>query len=120
VTLGLLHGATPDYLLLCHHAGRSSINGYPSVAIPSLTAVRAMYETAAAWLKPTRTVGIVLNTFGLDDSAAREALRAAEHETGLPAADPVRFGAGLLVEVLESARAAEPDIVHAGSTSDGR
>lgn len=107
VTLGLLHGATPDYLLLCHHAGRAAINGYPAAAIPALSAVRAMYETAAAWLKPARTVGVVLNTFGLDEAAAKAAVRAAERETGLPAADPVRFGAGPLVDALVAARAAE-------------
>jgi uncharacterized NAD-dependent epimerase/dehydratase family protein len=103
VTLGLLHGSTPDYLLLCHHAGRTHISGYPTVAIPSLTEVRAMYETAAAWLRPTRTVGVILNTFGMSAADAHAALRAAEQETGLPATDPVRFGSGVLIDALLAA-----------------
>jgi uncharacterized NAD-dependent epimerase/dehydratase family protein len=103
VTLGLLHGATPDYLLLCHHAGRTHISGYPTVPIPSLTEVRAMYETAAAWLKPSRTVGVVLNTFGMSEADAHAALRAAEQETGLPVTDPVRFGSGVLIDALLAA-----------------
>jgi uncharacterized NAD-dependent epimerase/dehydratase family protein len=107
VTLGLVHGAAPDFLILCHQAGRPAIRGYESVPIPPLPAVRAMYEMAAAWLKPTRTVGVALNTFGLPADEARAALRAAEVETGLPAADPVRFGAGPLVDALLAAVAAE-------------
>ena len=103
VTLGLLHGARPDFLLLCHEAGRQTINGYPSVRIPPLNEVRAMYETAAAWLQPTRTVGVALNTFTLSERDAQAALHDAEAETGLPAADPVRFGAGPLVEALLAA-----------------
>lgn len=103
VTLGLLHGAAPDYLVLCHHAGRMSINGYPSVAIPPLKVVQAMNETAAGWLKPARTVAVVLNTFDLSEADARAALHTAERETGLPTADPVRFGAGPVVEALLTA-----------------
>lgn len=103
VTLGLIHGAAPDFLLLCHHAGRHAINGYPEVPIAPLSQVRAMYETAAGWLKPARTVGIVLNTFELSEADAREVLKNAERDTGLPAADPVRFGAGPLVDTLLAA-----------------
>ncbi|HEV7127300.1 MAG TPA: DUF1611 domain-containing protein [Ktedonobacterales bacterium] len=103
VTLGLVHGAAPDYLLLCHHAGRQTISGYPTVPLPSLSQARAMYETAASWLKPAPTVGVVLNTFELPEDEARAALAAAEREIGLPAADPVRFGAGPLVDALLAA-----------------
>jgi uncharacterized NAD-dependent epimerase/dehydratase family protein len=45
----------------------------------------------------------VLNTFELAEDEARAALDAAERETGLPAADPVRFGAGPLVDALLAA-----------------
>jgi uncharacterized NAD-dependent epimerase/dehydratase family protein len=103
VTLGLVHGAAPDLLVLCHDAARATIRGYPSVPIPPLSQVRAMYETAAAWLKSARTVAVALNTFHLPEQEARAALRAAEDETGLPAADPVRFGAEPLVQALVAA-----------------
>lgn len=100
VTLGLVHGAAPDFFLLCHQTGRTAIRGYESVPIPPLPEVRVMYETAAAWLKPARTVGVALNTYGLSESEAHTALRAAQDETGLPATDPVRFGAGPLIDAL--------------------
>ncbi len=99
VTLGLLHGAAPDYLILCHEAGRTHIHGY-DVAIPPLSVVRETNETAVAWLKPAPVVAIALNTARLDGDAARAAIEATSQETGLPVTDPVRFGADALLDAL--------------------
>jgi uncharacterized NAD-dependent epimerase/dehydratase family protein len=44
---------------------------------------------------------VAVNTSPIsDDDEAREALRAAEAETGLPADDPVRFGADRLLDAV--------------------
>ncbi len=102
VTLGLMHGAAPDLMVLCHQAGRTHINGYDT-PIPALPAVRRIYEDAAAWLKPAPLVAVALNTLGLSAEEARAAIGAASRETGLPAADPVRFGAGPIVDALLAA-----------------
>jgi uncharacterized NAD-dependent epimerase/dehydratase family protein len=99
VTLGLLHGAAPDMLILCTLAGRTHIRSYDT-PIPLLPAVRAMYETAAAWLKPAPMAAVAVNTFGLSEEDARVAIEAAASETGLPATDAVRFGAGPLLDAL--------------------
>jgi len=45
----------------------------------------------------------VLTYAELDDGAARAAIEAAEAETGLPADDPVRFGAAKLVDAVLAA-----------------
>jgi uncharacterized NAD-dependent epimerase/dehydratase family protein len=99
VTLGLVHGSAPDLMILCHQAGRTHISGY-DVPIPPLSEVRRIYEEAAGWLKPAPVVAVALNTLGLSDEAARTAIVDARRETGLPAADPVRFGAGPIVSAL--------------------
>ena len=43
---------------------------------------------------------IALNTSTLSEDEAREAIAAAEEETGLPADDPVRFGAERLLDAV--------------------
>lgn len=98
VTLGLLHGTAPDAMILCHLAGRTQVRHYEHRTIPPLAQVRAIYEQAAAWLKPAPVIAVALNTQYLDESPAREALAAAAAETGLPADDPVRFGADALLD----------------------
>ncbi len=100
VTLGLLHGCAPDMLILCHQAGRTMIHGYESMSIPPLARVREIYEAAAGWLKPAPVVAVALNTYGMSASEARDAIAATERETGLPTSDPVRFGAGALLDEL--------------------
>lgn len=108
VTLGLVHGACAHALVLCHQAGRTTVRGSggkqtgSEPAIPSLATLAKIYEETAGWVSPARTVGIALNTLGLDDAAARRAVTSATEETGLPACDPVRFGAGPVADVLEN------------------
>jgi uncharacterized NAD-dependent epimerase/dehydratase family protein len=102
VTLGLIHGAAPDYLVLCHEAGRTHIRQY-QVPIPPLSRVCAIYEEAAGWLKPAPTAAVALNTYSLTDEDARRAIDEAAQETGLPATDPVRYGAGAILDALQAA-----------------
>ena len=57
-----------------------------------------------AMVHPTRVVGIALNTYDLDEAAARAACEDATRETGLPATDPVRFDSAPLVDAIVEAR----------------
>jgi len=112
VTLGLLHGACADALILCHQATRDFIGDYhgrgPWVRIPPLSEVIEIYERAAAPVRPAKVIGISLNTFDLDERGARAALERAAQETGLPATDPVRFGTDPLADaVLREVMAAQ-------------
>ena len=107
VTLGLLHGSCPDAMILCHQSSRDFIGDYsgrePWVRIPPLAELVDIYERAAAPVHKSRVIGICLNTFDLAESAAREAVRHAGQETGLPATDPVRFDPEPLVAAIERA-----------------
>jgi D-glutamate N-acetyltransferase len=109
VTLGLLHGSCPDALILCHQVTRDYIGDYhgrePWVKIPPYTELIDIYETAAEPVHPTKVIGICLNTYDMDERAAREACARAADETGLPATDPVRFESDSLVDAIIGARA---------------
>jgi uncharacterized NAD-dependent epimerase/dehydratase family protein len=93
VTLGLLHGSAPDLLVLVHKAGAAALRNYPDLPIPPLQELVVAYEGMARRVRPARVAAIALNTADLDsDEDAREAIAAAQAETGLVADDVVRFG----------------------------
>jgi D-glutamate N-acetyltransferase len=109
VTCGLLHGSCPDALILCHQATRDYIGDYRQAAwlkIPPLSQYVKLYETVAGFVHPTRTIAIALNTYDLDEDAARKACDAASRETGLPCTDPVRFDPTPLLQAVVNARTA--------------
>ena len=108
VTLGLIHGCCPDGMILCHQPSRSHIGDYRDHAwlpIPPLADYVKLYEMLANAVHPGKVIGIALNTYDLNEAAARAACEAATKETGLPATDPVRFGTGPLVDAVVAARA---------------
>jgi D-glutamate N-acetyltransferase len=105
VALGLYHGSVPHLLVLCHEAGRTEIEGagggpHP---IPPLRELVELHEQLALPARPARVAAVALNTHALAEEDARAAIAAAEAETGLPADDPVRFGAAKLVDAVLSA-----------------
>lgn len=104
VTLGLLHGAAPDVLLLCHLAGQTAIHSYETVEIPPLSKVVAHYEAVCEPVRPARVAAIALNTKEIaDEPEARAAIAAAAEETGLVVDDPVRFGSDRLLDAVLAA-----------------
>jgi len=101
VTLGLLHGSAPDLLVLVHKAGATALRNYPDLPIPPLPDLISAYERVAAPVRPARVAAIALNTADLQsDDEAREAIAAAESETGLVADDVVRFGAERVLDAV--------------------
>lgn len=103
VSLGLLHGSQPDVLVLCHEAGRETINGYPDYKLPSLSeCIRLTLDMARLTNPDVQCAAISLHTGKLDEVEARAALKAASEEAGLPAFDPIRDGPdGLARAVLK-------------------
>ena len=102
VALGLYHGSAPHLLVLCHEVGRTQIEGAGGGPhrIPSLRELVELHERLALPARPARVAAVALNTSMLGEEEARAAIAAAEDETGLPADDPVRFGAARLVDAV--------------------
>ena len=100
VTLGLIHGSAPHAYVLCHQAGQTVVDENDAFPMPGLADLVELHERMSLLARPAAVLAIALNTRHLDADAARAAVAAAEDETGLPADDPVRFGAAKLVDAL--------------------
>ncbi|MGL5081819.1 MAG: DUF1611 domain-containing protein [Microcoleaceae cyanobacterium] len=102
-TLPLLRGTQPTHLILVHKARQTHIRNHPQVPIPPLPQVIQMYELvaqAAGALQSAKVIGIALNTSGLTEAAAQQAIYQIQAETHLPCTDAVRFGAERLLEAM--------------------
>ena len=115
-TLPLIRGSQPTDLLLVHRAGQRHTKGLPDLALPPLPELIAACEALSALARPDghrpRVRALALNTAQLSSAEAQSALAATAELTGLPCTDPVRFGAGPLIDALQ------PRVKAAGS--DGR
>lgn len=101
VTIGLIHGAQPDALVLCTEPGRAHMRGLPSYQLPDLkTCLDRNLEAARLTNPAVRAVGVAMNTKSLSPEAAADAKKAAEDLLGLPAVDPLKDGVGPIVDRL--------------------
>ncbi|MQX35552.1 N-acetyltransferase DgcN [Roseospira navarrensis] len=103
VSLGLLHGAQPQYLVLCHEPGRPHMRGLPGFPLPDLKDCMDLNLRCARLVSPdVKFIGACFNTSALDDDAARRVMHEASEDLGLPVVDPVRTGVDPLVDRLLS------------------
>ncbi len=100
VTLGLLHGSCPDALILCADARGSDEEVFLGVPRPDPARAIRLYEEVASLVKPAPVVAVSVNTGGLGDKEAGEALATITDETGLPAIDPLRASATPILEAV--------------------
>lgn len=103
VSLGLLHGAQADALVVCHALGRSSMRAIDNRPLPSLAETIALNEQMARVTNPNaKVIGIAVNTSALGDEEAKAYCRKVAAEFGLPCVDPIRHGVAPLVDKLEA------------------
>jgi uncharacterized NAD-dependent epimerase/dehydratase family protein len=99
VSLGLLHGAQPDAIVLCHESGRTMMRHMKHHRVPALTDCLQRNLEAARLTNPdVIAVGVSLNTSGLEEAAAQDACLEIEVALDLPCGDPVRQGVGAIVD----------------------
>ncbi len=100
VTLGLIHGAAPDAMILCHAPTREKVR-YTENDMPDLKTAIKIYESMAGIVNKSKVIGISLNCHDLSDAEAKLEIAKAEKETGLPATDPIKFGIDKLFEAIK-------------------
>jgi len=101
VSLGLLHGAQPRALVLCHEPGRRHMRGIPGRALPDLAECLQANLAAARLTSPdVQAAGISLNTSNMNPDDGRRLCASTADALGLPCTDPVAFGVEPLIEYL--------------------
>ncbi|MGD1924019.1 MAG: N-acetyltransferase DgcN [Paracoccaceae bacterium] len=102
VTMALIHGGQPDYLVLCHEPPRTHMRGLPHFPVPSMADLRPLALQLAQIVNPDcKVIGCAVNTAALSEAAANDYLAEQEEILGLPCVDPFRHGAGRLVDALD-------------------
>lgn len=124
VTLALIHGATPQAMVMVHKPGlrEHDFDHLPEASFPiaPLPGFIALHEQMAGLVAPSRVVAIALNTsLVTDDGEARRLIAATEAQTGLPTDDPYRFGPERLWGRIREAVDALPWVASAVG-ADGR
>lgn len=101
VSLGLLHGAQPDAIVLCHEPTRSHMRGLPHQVLPDLkVCIEANLMAARLVSDQVQCVGIAVNTKHLPEQEALDYLGRLERIYNTPCVDPVRTGVGPIVDCL--------------------
>jgi uncharacterized NAD-dependent epimerase/dehydratase family protein len=111
VSTGLLHGAQPEAIVLCHDPNRDHMRGIPGRQLPGLKECLAEnLRVAAVTSAHVRTVGVCLNTSAMDSAVAERLCRSTEDLLGLPCTDPMAFGVQRLVDEILCSATSEPGI----------
>ena len=100
VTLGLMHGALPDYMVLCHAPSRTNMRN-SDVPVMKPAEMVTLSEAVLRPLWPAEVIGVSLNCHGMNCEEAAHARLQVQDETGLPVVDSLRTGVGELVDVLQ-------------------
>jgi uncharacterized NAD-dependent epimerase/dehydratase family protein len=100
VTLGLLHGTQPDAFVVCHEPTRTRMRGVDH-PLPSIAEVIERTVIEGRLTNPAiQCIGIAVNTEALAEKEAARVLEDTAAKHGLPSVDPMRGGAGAIVDEL--------------------
>ena len=99
VTLGLLHGAMPDYMLMTHDPARDlDVTDYP---MATMRLVMDMHLDLMSNFKKSKFIGINLLTLKLSDEDAKKEIDKVKEEYSMATTDLIRYGSNELIETIE-------------------
>ena len=99
VTLGLIHGSMPDYLIFTHEPGRLlDVADHP---IPNLDDLMKMHIDLLKPFKPSYFIGMNFLTLKLHDNLALDTCKLAQDKYGMPVTDLIRFNDEELINKIE-------------------
>jgi uncharacterized NAD-dependent epimerase/dehydratase family protein len=102
VSMGLIHGAQPHWLVMCHEMGRQHMRHLPHQPMVSLAeCVEANLRAASVTSDAVKLAGFAINTSGYSEQQARDYCAEVSAEFGVPATDPVRFGIDAIAARLQ-------------------
>lgn len=102
VSMGLLHGAQPDAIVICHALNRHHMRGLPHTVLPSIKETIELNLQAAKLTNPNvKVAGITVNTSYVSLEEANEYCERIAKEFDLPCVDPVRHGTDEIVQHLQ-------------------
>ena len=103
VSLGLLHGSQPDYLVLCHEPTRSHMRGLAHQRLPGIgECMEANLEAARVVSANPKFAGISVNTREVAPERRESLMKRLEDEFGLPCVDPMITGTTALIDHIEA------------------
>lgn len=100
VTMGLIHGAQPDALVLCHEPTRKTMRAvdYP---LPDIEECIDLNLRVARRTNPdARMIAVSVNCSALSAEEGRLLLEELAQRTGLPCVDPLRDGVDVIVDSI--------------------
>ena len=99
VTLGLMHGAMPDYMIMTDEPGRTIDVSNNQMA--SIGDVMDLHLSLMKNFKQSQFLGINLLTLKMTKEYALKEIKKIENNYSLPVTDLVRFGDGKLIDRIE-------------------
>jgi len=105
VSLGLLHGAQADVLVMCHEANRTHIKDMTGFPIPDLKdCIETNLKLARLTNPDVRLGAIALNCRVIDTDLANQYCASLSNQLSVPCFDPMIHGTSEFVDTLESSQ----------------
>ena len=99
VTLGLMHGAMPDYMLMTHDPSRDlDVTDFP---MTSMRHVMNLHIDLMNAFKESKFIGINLLTFAFEEEKALDVINKSQEDFGIETTDLIRFGNRGLIDAVE-------------------